>query len=322
MEFSNTHKMQSDFMIDLQKKCRLIAPSSTPVLIVGEFGTGKGWIARYIHSISDRERYPFSRINCYSMGAEEVSRKLFGYLSFTGHSAKINRGLFEESNRGTIFFEGFDVLPADIQQQIIESVQTKKISHLGSSLHIHTDVRLITSMYGHSYQNSRNYMRPENLIYEVNPHIIFQSPLRNRREDISPLIKSLLKTMHMKGEVTNNITIAPDALYKCIHYNWPGNIRQLKNAIRQAAILSGGDKIELRHLPESVRNGQPVDDKLLELQQSQSFQKAEKLLLEELFDTSESPEKIAELLGITTRSVAESLERYQLKKNMTTQVED
>jgi two-component system, NtrC family, response regulator AtoC len=309
----NTPEMRSDIMNEILDKCRNIAPTRKPVLIIGEYGTGKGWIARLIHEQSDRKDQSFSKINCYSIQAEEVERKLFGYLSCTDRSVQINRGLFEKSNGGTLFVEGFEELPVRLQHQIIESVQDQAINHLGSSLRLKTDVRLITSVYGQTSKYNGNTFPADNTIYEINPTIIFQPPLRNRREDIEPLIHCFLEYYQREGSYDHVRTISPQALYLCIHYHWPGNIRQLKNAVKLATLLSDGKTLQPQHLPESIRSSQPEGDALLNIHQSKSFQAAEKYLIEELIQKMESFEKIALTLGLEFNELEEKIRNYQLR---------
>lgn len=312
----NSHGMKSKIMHEINEKCRVISSSRKPVLIIGEFGSGKGWIAKNIHELSDRKGQQFLKLNCNSLQQDEIERKLFGFLSFTeSQSIEINRGLFEKTDGGTLFFEGFETLPVNQQQKVIESIQKRFIKHVGSSRKIMADVRLIASVNGYVNPRRDAINRNENSIYEINPHIIFLPPLRNRREDIIPLIYNFLESSYM--DVPGSIEvdkISPKTLYQCIHYNWPGNIRQLKNAITLAILLSDGNLLKPEHLPESICRDMPEGKKLLEVQQSKSFQEAEKNLFKELLNKMYSPEKIASTLGIDQDSVEEKIRRYQLEK--------
>lgn len=308
--------MKSPVMQEIIDKCyEYSASPSKPVLLVGEFGTGKGWVARLIHNLSDRKDFSFSRLNCYTMPSDEIARKLFGFLSFKkDRSVRINRGMFELNNGGTIFFDGFESLPVQLQQQIIDSVQKRSIHHIGSTLPIRTDVRIITSVNGYFDSKSSIY-RNENFLYEINPHILFLPPLRNHREDIAPLINKILNSVYVDiPDFQNGCQITPKALYLCIHYNWPGNVRQLKNALKFAALLSEGKPIQPKHLPHTVKSGLPSGQKLLNIQRSKSFQTAEKFLLKELLESKHSLEKVALSLDLNTHALQKKIRKYQLEE--------
>lgn len=314
----NSHGMKSKIMHEIIEKCRVIADTRKPVLIIGEFGSGKGWIAKTIHELGYRKNQPFSKINCNSMQSDEIKRKLFGHLSFQrNRSVEINRGLFEKCNEGTLFFEGFEALDVNLQQQIIDSIQSKSINHIGSSLSIITDVRMIASVNGYTHQINAFPNHRENSIYEINPHIIFLPPLRNRREDIAPLIYSFLDSNLFEEPGMNTNEISPEVLYLCMHYSWPGNIRQLKNVIKLGVLLSNGYPMLPEHLPKSILTRLPKGQKLFEVHQSKSFQKAEKNLIRDLLHKINSPEKIATSLGIKQQKLEEKIEKYQLHKAQT-----
>lgn len=308
----NNYGMQSQIMNEIIEKCHFIAPTRKTILIIGEYGSGKGWIAKMIHGFSDRKENPFSKINCYSMPSEEIKRKLFGYISFTNESVNLNRGIFEKCDGGTIYLEGFDALPIELQQQILESIQNKSIKHVGSSLYIRADVRLITSMYNYSFQSHKNTKRTSNSIYEINPYIIFQPPLRNRREDIVPLIRNFLNSGHTKENGFTEKEISPETLNICIQHTWPGNIQQLKNAIKFAKLLSNGKTLQPHHLPKTISNNLPMGPSLKELQQSKSFQTAEKNLIRQMMIEYNSPQKIASCIKISIKDLEEKIEKYQL----------
>ncbi len=314
--YHNFKEMKSPVMQEIIDKCFVYSANpSKPVLLVGEYGTGKGWIARLIHNLSYRKDFPFSKLNCNALPPDEIAKKLFGHLSFNDDmSVRINRGLFELNNGGTIFFNGFESLPVQLQQQIIESVQKKSIQHIGSTLSIRTDVRIITALDRY-IDDKKNLNKNDNYIFEINPQILFLPPLRNRREDIAPLIHKFLNSSYSNyPDLQSDQRITPKALYLCIHYNWPGNVRQLQNALKYATLLSKGKTVQPKHLPHTVKTGLPSGQKLLEVQNSKSFQTAEMNLLKSLIQSKLSAEKLALCLGLSTHTVQEKIKKYHLEE--------
>ncbi|MEX2396289.1 MAG: sigma 54-interacting transcriptional regulator [Balneolales bacterium] len=299
-------------MIDILEKSRLVAQSRKPVHIIGEHGSGKKHLATIIHKSSDRKDYKLSRINCYALPSEEVKEKLFGYISSTNQSVHVNRGMFEASDNGTIFIEGFEVLPADLQLRTIESIYTRTFSHIGSTSRIKSDVRLITSTYKRVMMHNDSSYSANNYIYEVNPLILFLPPLRNRREDIAPLVYNFFNSAYLTNDTTLQFDVLPEVLYHCLHYNWPGNIKQLKNAFIQAALCSGGKDISINYLPKSIQKGLPGDKQIKEIENSSSFRTAEKNLIHDLLTESNSLRLIATRLGISLSSVEGKVLQYQL----------
>ncbi len=319
MSVKNSNSLTSRVMSEIMADCRVIASEQAPVVILGEHGSGKCWTAKMIHERSNRKDRIFSRVNCYSMKEDEIEKRLFGYLSINGDRyVQIKSGLIESCDGGTLYIEGFEVLSKKLQHKIINTVDSRSAKHVGSSPKVNTNVRLIVSSSETASQNNENFVRNETSIFEINPYIIYMPPLRNHREDIASLIRLFLDKYSVCENCNSAIKteISPEALYACIQYHWPGNIRQLENAIRLAVLLSAGQTLMPEHLPESVRNNRLSKNGITRAQENESFQEAEKNLLRELlFHNSYSSEMIAARFYISPQKLEEKIRRYRLNHN-------
>lgn len=310
-------KLQSGLMKNILKKVSAVAPSSRPIVLIGEFGSGKGWLARQIHRLSARGQQSFTKVHCYALEPEQAGKKIFGHLSFTRNSARINRGAFETANKGTLFFDDFDNLPKPVLDEVIYSVRDNQIHHVGSDQSIASDIRLIVSFHVSTLEHVRHNKDFIEKLFELDPCFIHQPPLRKRREDISPLIYTFLNNeLDINDELTKRYDfeskeISPRALYQCISYPWPGNVRQLKNAIEHAAIISAGNSIQPEHLPLSIKLGQPKPVNYNVMQGSQSFKRAEKTLINRLLEETRSTLKTAYLLGLDETELKQKLKIYE-----------
>lgn len=304
--------MRSHKIRDILKRAEKIANSQNSIVIIGEYGSGKSWLAKQIHDMSSRSQNPFLSINCYTLQENEAKEKIFGHLTFTETGVRINRGMFEQSKGGTIYFKGINAFSETLQSQIIEAVKGKKIFHLGSKQSIPINIRVIGSVDVKAFHNAQIKYNVMNTILGTDAHILFLPPLRFRREEIPYLAYNFLsrESPDKYNFITNEIS--PRALYLCIRYEWPGNVRQLKNAIEHASIISAGDRIQPRHLPFSIKEGQPDDVQLEQLENSYSFQIAEKKLLEKILHDTNSERETARLLEIDLKKLKKKLKSYNL----------
>ena len=310
----NSNRMKSIMMLELLERCRTIAGSDKTILIFGEVGTGKGRLAKYIHEISERRECRFYIINCYSMLAEEVEKTLFnGNLFSYDQAAALNLQLLEKLQGGTLFLDGFEMLPVQLQQQILAMANSQEPDSSYGARFQREHFRLIASVQGHFFMGETTVLNIDTSP-ESDPHIIFIPPLRNRREDIPPLIHHFIHSLHENHIESEVEDITPFALYICLQYHWPGNIRQLKNAIRLAMLLSDNTQLKAEHLPRSIRHGIPQGDHLREIHQSRSFQQAEKNLFRNLIVQTDSTKKVAEILKMNYNKFEEKVDQYHLSE--------
>jgi len=227
---------------------RRVSPTESTVLVVGESGTGKELIAREIHRHSLRSGSPFVVVDCGALVETLFESELFGYVkgSFTGaHETK--HGRFEVANGGTIFFDEISNIGPNIQAKLLRVIQEREITRIGSSRPIKLDVRILAATNADLADAVRKGKFREDLFYRLGVVLIRLPPLRERKEDIDPLVQHFLQKYNKRAK--KNVTgISPRAAKALTEYNWPGNIRELENTIERAVVLSKGGGIDLEDL--------------------------------------------------------------------------
>jgi len=226
-----------------------VAASDIGILIIGENGTGKEWLARAIHNLSQRANAPFYPVDCATLPPEELERELFGFEQLSRDGVTIHRGAFEEANNGTLLLNEINSLSASIQTKVTRAIEYKTIHRMGNDQSIQINARIIATLNQHSEQQLREDFLQKNMFYRISPIIIELPPLRNRREDIPLLIEKFLTELQKNEKQKNILGISPEAIHLCIKYNWPGNIRHLKNAIEYAIVMCSGQWIQPDDLP-------------------------------------------------------------------------
>lgn len=313
----NILTMQSRITSEVLRQAKPIADTKQHIIIIGEYGSGKSWIANKIHNASNRGANPFVNVNCYTLGTNEIQKKMFGYLQFTGDGVKVKKGFFEKSNGGTLFLEGFDTFPESLQKKILNTVESHKVYHIGSSKEISIDVRMILSLDVESYYNAQHKFDLLTNSLNIDPYTINYPPLRERREEIEEMVYTFLENDISRRYDFAASEMSARAMYLCIRYDWPGNVQQLKNTIEQAAILSSGNKIQPEHLPNSVKKGQPKQEELEFLEKTYTYRTAEKNLIQDVLESSVSVEDSRNTLGLNNDDFEEKLKDYQLKPELT-----
>ena len=228
---------------------RKAASASIPVLIDGESGVGKEVFARAIHGASERSGKPFVAVNCGAIPESLVESILFGHEkgAFTGATEK-RIGKFEEANGGTLFLDEVGELPADVQVKLLRALQEKEVDPVGGKASIKVDIRVISATNRNLADCVAEGSFREDLFYRLNVYPINLPALRERREDIPALVDHFLQLIpKMEGLPQRAITAS--ALRALVAYHWPGNIRQLQNAIFRAVILSDHETLEVQDFP-------------------------------------------------------------------------
>ncbi len=227
-----------------------VADTDTTVLILGETGTGKELFAHAIHKVSKRSGRPMVKVNCATLPATLIESELFGHEkgAFTG-ATMARKGRFELANGGTIFLDEIAELPLDLQAKLLQVLQENKFQRLGSSLTIHVDVRIIAATNRDLEEEVRKGRFRGDLYYRLNVFPILIPPLCERKEDITLLVESFIDSIGKRlGKKIETIPRESFELLK--EYHWPGNIRELKNIIERAVIITQGSKLQL---PESLK---------------------------------------------------------------------
>ena len=233
----------------LLEMVQMVAPTRMSVLIFGESGTGKEYVARQIHELSDRRSAPFIAVDCGGLSRELAPSELFGHLkgSFTSAIAD-KKGVFEQANGGTIFLDEVGNLPYEVQKQLLRALQEKKVRPVGAASDISVDVRIIVATNEDLEHAIANGRFREDLYYRLNEFSITVPPLRERKDDIPLFAAHFLQEAN--AELGKTIQgISEETLQVLDSYSWNGNLRELRNVIRRAALFTTGNIITPDNLP-------------------------------------------------------------------------
>ena len=226
-----------------------VAPSETSVLITGESGTGKELIAEAIHRLSNRANGSFIDLNCAAFQESLLESELFGYEAGAFSGAKARKlGLIELADGGTLFLDEVTELPASLQAKLLRAIETRTFFRVGGVRKVEVNVRIVAATNRDLDSVIGNGSFRADLLYRINSFQIHLAPLRERPEDIEPLTNHILK--QLAG--ANPPTIMPDAVAKMAAYSWPGNVRQLRNCLERAILLSNEGRITSNELPPEV----------------------------------------------------------------------
>jgi two-component system nitrogen regulation response regulator NtrX len=222
------------------------------VLIYGENGTGKELIARAIHKQSLRAHKPFIEVNCAAIPQELIESELFGHEkgAFTGATSK-KRGKFELAHEGTLFLDEVGDMSLPTQAKVLRVLQEQKFERVGGSEVLEADFRLLAASNKNLEQEIENGNFREDLYYRLNVVPFYVPPLRDRREDIPLLVNHFLQEFSLENGRRIK-TIAPEAVELLAQYEWPGNIRELKNVIERLVIMVSEHTIRAEHIPGSI----------------------------------------------------------------------
>ena len=239
----------SDVMKEAIRLVERVAPSEASVLITGESGTGKELIAHAIHRLSNRANASFIDLNCAAFQESLLESELFGYEAGAFSGAKGRKlGLIELSDGGTLFLDEVTELPAQLQAKLLRAIETRTFFRVGGVRKVEVDTRIVAATNRNLESVVADGSFRSDLLYRINGFQIDLMPLRDRPEDIEPLARHLLQ--QVGGPATPELDDA--ALDALRSYSWPGNVRQLKNTIERALILSNNGRITLAELPPEV----------------------------------------------------------------------
>ena len=237
------------------------AKSSIPVLITGESGVGKEVIARAVHGSSDRAGKPFVAVNCGAIPENLVESILFGHEkgSFTGASDK-HLGKFQEANGGTLFLDEVGELPLDIQVKLLRALQESEIDPIGAKRSVKVDVRIVSATNRDLSDAIREGVFREDLYYRLNVFPIEAPALRERREDVPALVEAFIRRFNVE-EGKRVVGAAPETMAFLTAFDWPGNVRQLENAVYRAIVLADAPYLQPHDFPSiSGVKAPPMDD--------------------------------------------------------------
>lgn len=234
-----------------------VAPMDTTVMLLGETGVGKEVMARYIYQHSHRVKNSFIKVNCGAIPESLIESELFGYESgaFTGANRSGKIGLFELANKGTLFLDEIGELPKDMQVKLLRALQEQEIMRVGGTKPVKINVRVIAATNRNLEEMVKSGEFREDLYYRLTVFPISIPPLRLRKKDITPLALSFLTKLNQKYNFKKYFSTISIQLLN--EYNWPGNIRELKNIVERAIIISSADEIRPEDL-HLLHQNQPV----------------------------------------------------------------
>jgi DNA-binding NtrC family response regulator len=294
-------------VFELVKK---VSPSNASVVIGGESGTGKEVVARAIHNLSPRREKAFVALNCSAIPATLIESELFGYErgAFTGAEQR-RLGNFELAHNGTLFLDEIGELPLELQAKFLRVLEDHRIRRLGGRSEVEIDVRVICATNRDLKEEIRRGRFREDLYFRLHVFTIYLPPLKERREDIPLLVHHFLEKYNAEtGKRVQGMT--PNAMALLQSYNWPGNIRELRNTVERAMILVDGDLIDEEHLPPDMQGTRP-EAATLRVPLGIPIEKVEKeYILASLQRNAGNKARTAEALGISEKTLYNKLNRY------------
>jgi two-component system response regulator HydG len=311
---------KSAAMREIYESIRKVAEANSSVYIYGESGTGKELIARAIHRESTRSSGPFIKVNCSSLAEGLLESELFGHEkgAFTG-AIRERKGRFELAHGGTLFLDEISDIPLSTQVKLLRVLQEKEIERVGGERTITVDVRIISATNRDLAPMVERGEFREDLFYRLHIIPIEVPPLRDRKEDILPLVTHFIHTI--AAEMAKPIVgITDEAMKLLMRYDWPGNIRELENMIERAIVLCEGEQLDAQLFPINERKG-PRSNSATTLNVpaagaitlDNALESIERAMIEDALEKSGGVKtKTAELLGIKTSALYYKLEKYGL----------
>ena len=296
---------------------RVIQSKAGIVLVQGESGTGKDLVAKTIHYKSERCDKPFMEINCAALPETLLESELFGYEKGAFTDAKfLKKGLFELADEGTVFLDEIGDMKPSLQAKLLKVIENRYFKRVGGANDIEVDIKIITATNRDLKKLVDSGEFRADLYYRLNVISIYIPPLRERKEDIYPLIKHFLGEFNRSFK-KNIKDISPGAKEILLNYNWPGNVRELKNVIERAIILSFDDLIDQSYLPmELLPDYKKEDDKIIDITlppDGIDIDKIEEELVRQALSLSQGNQTVAaKLLNLTRDSFRRRLKKYDL----------
>ena len=305
---------ESDAAKELYHYVKLVAPTPMSVLINGASGTGKEYIAHRIHQLSKRSDKPFIAIDCGAIPKELAASEFFGHIkgSFTG-AINDKTGAFLEANGGTLFLDEVGNLNYETQIQLLRALQERKIKPIGSNQEIMVDIRLITATNENLENAISNGTFREDLYHRINEFTIRMPQLKDRKEDILHFANFFLDQANQ--ELDKHIFgFDNEASIMLLQYNWPGNLRQMKNIIRRATLLANNDYITASELKQELNDINEVQASISINDFSLKNPNTEReRILEALKQTGNNKSRAAQLLNIDRKTLYNKLKLYHIE---------
>ena len=300
-------------MLQCYQLIEQVAPTNASVLITGESGTGKELVARTVHRQSPRAHGPFVALNCSAIPESLLESELFGHEkgAFTGATGA-RSGCFELASGGTLFLDEVGEMPLNLQKRLLRVLEDRRVRRLGGQVEIEVDVRVVSATNADLQLLLKRGDFREDFFYRLNVFTIDMPPLRERPEDIPLLAHQFLKQLAQANK-KSIVGFSSEALDLLTHHDWPGNARELRNAVERAVVVCLGNEIESHHLPSQLRRPRaPQAQNGVVVPHDASLEEAERLLILNALSVHEGNKtQAAKALGITTKTLHMKLKRYE-----------
>jgi DNA-binding NtrC family response regulator len=319
LEIAETRLMpvfQSKSMQEIEELVNSMAPSEANVLITGESGVGKEVVANLIHHRSRRSERPMVKLNCAAFPQTMIEGELFGYVkgAFTGAMNDFP-GMIAEAQGSTLFLDEISDMPADLQTRFLRVLQEREFRPLGSTRTLKADFRVIAATNRPVAQALAENRLRSDLYYRINTFQINVPPLRERKQDIPPLVTFFVK--QFAQQLGKSIPeVAPEAFQKLLDYSWPGNVRELQNALEYAVVLARQNTVGIKELPRELQLPPALQqiERAIPTQGVPSLDDVERVtILQALAQCHGNKKKAAELLGIQRPTLYNKLKRYAIE---------
>lgn len=307
---------ESQALREVLSQVRKIAPTDTTILIRGESGTGKELIAREIHRISKRADKRFIQVNCAAIPEELIESELFGHEkgSFTGAVSR-QLGKFQQADGGTIFLDEIGDMSLKTQAKVLRVLQDGELEMIGTHKPVKVDVRVISATNKDLEKAIENHGFREDLYFRLNVIPIYLPPLRERKDDIEPLIRYFVDKFLTKNNF-KPLDFSPEAMEILINYSWRGNIRELQNTVERIIVLNHGKKtLETSDLPKDLLNSKdiaPENNESLDSLKDFKESSERNFILQKLRENSWNVSKTAEAIGTPRSNLYKKLEQYNI----------
>ena len=303
---------KSDSLNRVRQMISKAAPARASVLITGESGVGKELVARAVHEQSDRAKGPFIVVHCAALSETLIESELFGFEkgAFTG-AENLHKGRFELADGGTIFLDEIGEVNLATQVKLLRVLQEHKFERVGGEKSIEVDVRVVAATNRNLEEEVKAGKFREDLFYRLNVVRIEMPSLRERMDDIPLLMHAFLQEFNIENK--KNIKGFDKASKAAmIKYSWPGNIRELKNAIESAVVMCTGDEIKMEDLPRALRS--QGEEKVITIPIGITMDEAEKIIIQEnLAANKGNKSRTADILGIGRKTLHRKLEELQIE---------
>lgn len=306
---------KSKSMKDLFETLSLIAPSNATVLIYGESGTGKEIVANALHQNSPRAKRSFIKVSCAAIPETLLESELFGHErgAFTGAISR-KEGRFQMANGGTIFLDEVSEMSPATQVKLLRVLQEREFEPLGSTRTISVDIRIIAATNKNLEEEVKEGNFREDLFYRLNVVPIEVPPLRRRKEDIPLLAKHFLNVYREKNQIPIKGFLS-QTVDLMMRYDWPGNIRELENAIERAVLLCRGEYISLDDLPHPVQRVQGEEQPRVFVPSGMTLKEVEKeVIVQTLEETEGNRTQTARILGVSRKTLQNKLKEYGIRE--------